>query len=286
MWSEALSVCSLCFGFNLLFLSIMKTIWNFLKSRFLWVNILVSIVLVAVICYVVFWRLDVYTRHGEAVEVPDLSGMYVEEAELILKDCDLSYEVIDSVYIRSMKGGEIAEQSPAVGTKVKKNRKIYITVNSKHRKMVPVPNLVGESRRKVQSNLRTLGFNVDSVRYEPYEFNDEVLSLMWGDSLLTAGARIPDGSQVILVVGQNDMSIEVVVPSFIGLTLPEAKRTIEEYRLGFGAAHFDEVPIDGVDSLKFRVYQQTPDAGLSVYGGKTVELKLSKGTQAMDEEFF
>ena len=152
--------------------------------------------------------------------------------------------------------------------------------------MVMVPNLVGESRRKVQSNLKTLGFNVDSVRYEPYEFNDEVLAVMWGDSTLTAGAKVPDGSQIILVVGQNDMSIEVVVPSFLGMTLPEAQKTIKEYRLGFGAAHFDEIPVDSIDSLRFRVYQQNPDAGLSVYGGKTVELKLSKGTQEMDEEFF
>ena len=172
------------------------------------------------------------------------------------------------------------------GTKVKKNRKIYVTVNSKQRKMVMVPSLVGESRRKVQSNLKTLGFNVDSVRYEPYEFNDEVLAVMWGDSTLSAGAKVPDGSQIILVVGQNDMSIEVVVPSFLGLTLPEAKKIIEEYRLGFGAAYFDGEPIDATDSLKYRVYQQNPDAGLSVYGGKTVELKLSKGTQSIDEDFF
>ena len=95
---------------------VMKTIWNFLKSKFLWLNILVAIVLVAVICWVVFWRLDVYTHHGESVVVPDLSGMYVEEAELILSDIDLGYEIIDSVYIRSMKGGEIAEQAPVAGT--------------------------------------------------------------------------------------------------------------------------------------------------------------------------
>ena len=264
----------------------MKIIWNFLKSRFFWLNILTALLFVVVICWVVFWRLDVYTRHGESVEVPDLSGMYVEEAELILKDSNLGYEIIDSVYIRSMRGGEIAEQTPIAGTKVKKNRKIYITVNSKQRKMVMVPKLVGESRRKVQSNLKTLGFNVDSVRYEPYEVNDEVLAVMWGDSVLSAGAKVPHGSQIILVVGQNDMSIEVVVPSFLGMTLPEAQKTIKEYRLGFGAAHFDEVPIDSIDSLSFRVYQQNPDAGLSVYGGKTVELKLSKGTQEMDEEFF
>ena len=264
----------------------MKAILNFLKSKFLWVNILCLIVFCAVLYFVIFWRLDAYTRHGEAVEVPDLAGMYVEEAELILKDCNLAYEIIDSVYIRSMAAGEIAEQSPMAGTKVKKNRKVYITVNSKQRKMILVPNLVGESRRKVQSNLKTLGFIVDSVRYEPYEFNDEVLAMMWGDSTLTTGARVPDGSQIILVVGQNDMSVEVVVPSFVGMTLPEAKKTIEEYRLGFGAAHFDELPIDGVDSLKYRVYQQTPDAGLSVYGGKVVELKLSKATQSIDEEFF
>lgn len=264
----------------------MKTLWNFLKSRFLWLNILAAIVLVIAICWVVFWRLDVYTRHGESVEVPDLSGMYVEEAELILKDSNLGYEIIDSVYIRSMKGGEIAEQTPVAGMKVKKNRKVYITVNSKQRKMVMVPNLVGESRRKVQSNLKTLGFNVDSVRYEPYEFNDEVLAVMWGDSALTAGAKLPDGSQIILVVGQNDMSIEVVVPSFLGMTLPEAQKMIKEYRLSFGSAYFDKIPVDSIDSLKFRVYQQHPDAGLSVYGGKAVELKLSKGTQEMDEEFF
>ena len=264
----------------------MKTLWNFLKSRFLWLNILAAIVLVIAICWVVFWRLDVYTRHGESVEVPDFSGMYVEEAELILKDSNLGYEIIDSVYIRSMKGGEIAEQTPVAGTKVKKNRKVYITVNSKQRKMVMVPNLVGESRRKVQSNLKTLGFNVDSVRYEPYEFNDEVLAVMWGDSVLTAGAKLPDGSQIILVVGQNDMSIEVVVPSFLGMTLPEAQKMIKEYRLSFGSAYFDKIPVDSIDSLKFRVYQQHPDAGLSVYGGKAVELKLSKGTQEMDEEFF
>lgn len=264
----------------------MKTLWIFLKSRFFWLNVLAAVVVVVVICWVVFWRLGAYTRHGESIEVPDLSGMLVSEAELILKDCNLGYEIIDSVYINSMNGGEITEQSPIAGTKVKKNRKVYIVVNSKNRRMINVPYLVGESRRKVQSNLRTLGFNVDSVRYEPYEFNDEVLALMHGEETLNVGARVPEGDQIILVVGQNDMSMEVLVPSFIGMTLPEVRRVLEENHLAFGAAHFDELPIDATDSLKFRVYHQNPDAGLSVYGGKTMEFKLSKATKETDEEFF
>ena len=264
----------------------MKTIWNFLKSKFLWFNVLLALVLLFLICCLVFWRLEKYTRHGENVEVPDLSRMYVEEAELILKDCSLMCEVVDSVYVRNMKGGEITEQLPAPGTKVKKNRKVYVTINSKQRKMVKIPNLVGESLRKVQSNLKTLGFNVDSVRYEPYEFNGEVLSLMLGNSELKPGTLVPDGSQIIIVAGQNDMSVDVIVPDFTGMTLSEAKNLIEENQLSFGAAHFDEQPLSRGDSLRYRVYHQVPEPGLSVYGGKSVELKLSKNRQEKEEDFF
>ena len=116
-----------------------KNIIKFLKSKFVWGNILAAVILSIIVLVLLSWWLKSYTHHNESVEVPDLTGYYVEEAELILSELDLKYEVIDSVYKRELKPGEIAEQSPAPKTSVKKNRKIYITINRRSRISKTIP---------------------------------------------------------------------------------------------------------------------------------------------------
>lgn len=270
----------------------MKTILKFLKSKFLWVNILVAVLLVVVGLLATGWWLDSYTRHGEGVEVPDVSGLYVEEAELLLRDLNLRYEVVDSVYLRGKNPGEIAEQSPSAGTLVKKNRKIYVTVNQKRRQMVSVPMMKGESRRKAQTNLKIMGFDADSVMYKPYEFDDEVLGLLYDGVEIDSGMKVPDGAQIVLVVGRSDTSVQRAVPNLLGLTMLEVVPLLDSYELVLGLQNYDVEPLDEQDRIKYRVYSQIPAAGESVYRGKVIDIKLSKTKKSEmeltddEEDFF
>lgn len=248
----------------------------------MWLNILAAVVLVVLVCWGALMWLKSYTHHGESVEVPDVKGLYIEEAELLLSDISLGYELIDSVYLRSLAPGEIAEQSPAPGTSVKKGRRIYITINRRSQKLIQVPMLVGESRRKVQTNLRTLGFNADSVQYKPYEFDDEVLDLLYKDEPIDSGASIPDASHIVLVVGRADTTITRVVPNLLGLTLAEAHPAIDAYELAMGVASYDVPPATAEEAAKYKIFSQTPMAGESVYRGKVINLKLSL-TQKTDD---
>ena len=100
-----------------------KTIFQFLKSKFFWKNILLAIGIFLALFIFVLIMLRFITRHGEEVVVPDLRGMYLEEAEVALQNSGITFEVIDSVYLRSKGKGEITEQSLMPDTKVKRVEK-------------------------------------------------------------------------------------------------------------------------------------------------------------------
>lgn len=254
----------------------MKNFWNFLKSRFLWLNILAVIVISFFLAFGVLLWMDRYTRHGESISVPDLLGMYPEEAEIILRDLNLNCVVVDSVFLRNLEPGEIAEQSPAAGTGVKKGRQIYVTINQRNKRMVEVPYLVGESRRKAISNLNSLGFKTDNIEFRPYEFDDEVLDMLYEKRKLEPGDKIPDGSQIELIIGRCDTVVTRVVPNLLGMTPDNVESVIKEHELSLGVVSYDVEPESEEDRALFRVYSQSPVAGTSVYRGKIVNLKFSK----------
>ncbi len=220
-------------------------------------------------------RLKSYTKHGEGVEVPNLHKMYVEEAEVILQSFGLTYEVIDSVYLRTLKPGEIAEQSPASGTLVKKNRTVYLTTNVKQKRMVKVPNLVGYSARKVQSNLRAIGFNADNITYKPYEYNDYVLELKYDGRSIKKGESLPDGSAITLLVGRAD-SVQIMVPNICGSLRNNAVENLTQRSLNIGLESYDIAPTSDEEKQNYYVYHQSPAPGARVVAGKVVNIWLSK----------
>ena len=99
-----------------------KDFFSFRQNRFFWANILAMAVVVVGLLFGVLKGLDIYTRHGEAVIVPDVKGMGVEEAEKMFRNRGLVCIVSDSSYVKTLPAGCILEYNPAAGQKVKEGR--------------------------------------------------------------------------------------------------------------------------------------------------------------------
>jgi len=89
--------------------------------------------------------LRIYTHHGQSILVPDLEGLTQEEVGEVTAARDLRFEVIDSVYSSEMPRGTVIKQNPRASAKVKKNRRIFLTMNAINPETVPMPRLVDRS---------------------------------------------------------------------------------------------------------------------------------------------
>ncbi len=271
----------------------MKKFWAFLKSRFLWINVLIAAVIAVVLWFGVQWWLDSYTHHGESVQVPSVIGMNESEAELLLRDLSLGYEVIDSLHNKRLKPGEIAEQVPAPESFVKRNRKVYITVNAKSKRTLLFKDYRGYSFRKAQTNYRNLGFTADDVKFVPSEYSGEVLEIESEGKVLKAGDKIKEGAVLRLVVGQAGGDMKVLMPSFHGMRYADAVNLMKAHKFIEGAFNFDETVVSAEDNKNFFVYGQEPKEGTMVVAGKNIDLYFSKdknkeykSVTTSEEDFF
>ncbi len=261
----------------------MKTIWNFLKSKFFWINVGAALLLAVIIICAVFFSLKKFTLHGENIVVPDLHGLYVEEAEVILKSQGLSYEVIDSVYMRDRLPGEIVEQVPDSNSNVKLGRKIYLTINSKSPLMVVLPDLRNFPARQAKATLEALGFRIEKIDYRPSEFPDLILDITENGVITRPGDKLRDGASLVLIVGERAIGEPAFTPDLKGMNIYLAEESIVAQRFIVGAVEYDETPIDDEDKLKFFVYRQTPEAGNSYETGRRIDLWLTKDEQKMSQ---
>ena len=93
-------------------------------------TILLAILVLAVYLFLSMVFTGWYTRHGQSIKVPKVSGMPIENATELLDDNDLELVIIDSVFNEDMKPNTIVEQDPQPDLSVKPGRKIYVTVNT------------------------------------------------------------------------------------------------------------------------------------------------------------
>lgn len=145
-----------------------------------------------------------YTLHGQFISVPDVSGMYEEEAGQALAAVGLKYEVLDYKYDKQMVEGGVIEQKPKPGAHVKDGRKIYLTLNSGKEPMRAVPDVADNSSlRAAESKLRAAGFKLAKTVYIDGD-QDWVYEIRYNGEKIEAGTEIPEGSTLAIVAGNGN----------------------------------------------------------------------------------
>ena len=182
----------------------MKNFIQFLKSKVFLINLGLAIVALIVLSLLALQWLKKSTHHGEFVEVPDLSKLFVLEMRQVISDANLRYEVLDSAnYNPEYHSFSIIEQNPPAGNKVKQNRKIYVTVNPSGYRKVTVPNIIQVTQRNASSMLRAVGLDVQRVTYIDELGKDMVYYLRFKGKNIQPGDKLPKTSRVELVCGNG-----------------------------------------------------------------------------------
>jgi hypothetical protein len=178
---------------------------SFLKNLLAIIISGIALVLLALIL------LHVYTRHGQNVVVPDLEGLQVEEANVILTAKGMHAEIVDSIYRTDAVPGAILSQIPKPNNRIKEGRSIYVTVYSKSPKEVAVPGLVDFSTRQATALLNSLGFNNITIKEVPSQYAGLVLRVEYRGKQLAPEEKVPAGSPLQLVVSSTAASDSLVV---------------------------------------------------------------------------
>ena len=180
-----------------------KEFFSFKTNKFFWANIIAMIVVVAVMIFGVLKWLDVYTRHGETVTVPDVKGMTVDEAAKMFRNHGLEYVISDTRYVKDKAAGIILELKPGTGEKVKEGRMVYLTVNTLDVPLRSVPDVADNSSlRQAQAKLLSAGFKLNQIQLVNGE-KDWVYGVKYQGRQLAAGEKIPVGSSLTLMVGDG-----------------------------------------------------------------------------------
>jgi eukaryotic-like serine/threonine-protein kinase len=248
--------------------------------------IISSFVLLSLLFFFVY--LPSTTNHGEAITVPNLEGMPLEDMDDFLKKRHLNYEVSDSGYSAQYEPLAILKQYPLQGEKVKEGRKIYLTVKAKEPQTVKMPNLIDGSLKNAELVLRSYGLHRGKITYRP-DMGVNVILEQWVDGQkINPGDKVQKGSFIDLIVGDGLGQQVFGIPRFIGLPLDEANFSVRASGLNIGSVIIrvvDEeitrqindlsadLEIDSISIIQSGfVFNQSPMVGEEVRLGEQVDL--------------
>lgn len=198
-----------------------KEFFSFKGNRYFWLNLIAMVVVVVLLAFGILKGLDIYTRHGEGIVVPDVKGMSVNEAEKMFRNHGLTCVVSDSNYVKNKPAGIILDLKPAPGQKVKEGRMVYLTINTLDTPLRVVPDVADNSSlRQAQAKLMAAGFKLAESQLVSGE-KDWVYGVKYRGRELSIGDKAPMGATLTLIVGDGSAlpsygdSIDAVVDEVV-----------------------------------------------------------------------
>ena len=181
---------------------------NKFLSRYLWWNLIAMGVVCILLVVGVKFGLDIYTHHGEKIDVPNVHHMSMAEARRLLQDRGLEVMVSDTGYVKELPADCILEQTPMAGSKVKSGHCVSLVVNASNTPVLTMPDIVENcSSREAMAKLKALGFKVGMPEFVEGE-KDWVYAVTVDGRECSAGDKIPVNKVVVIRVGNGTLSPE------------------------------------------------------------------------------
>lgn len=210
------------------------------------------------------------------VNVPNLVGMNVEEAEEKLSEQGLNLEVSKEIFNDEYDKGLIVSQNIDSGKVVKEGYTIEVIV-SKGKEMTTVPNLVNKSINDIDSLLSDAKLNEGKVKYVN---SDSIPANIIISQEPEAFTEIEVGSNVNLVVSKGPEVVLVDMPNIIGLTEQEAKNALLAHDLIPG-----EVTNEPNEEYpEGQVFWQSIEPGYQIETNTAIDFIVSAGPPEVPEE--
>ncbi len=181
------------------------------------------------------------------VEVPQLSGLTISKAKVLLEERKLGWIIQDSIYSEEVPKDVVISQDPKAGENVSPGRKIFITISMGSEKM-EVPDLVGMEKDKAdeaaskRSLTVVIGEKQNSTKYPEGRIISQVPP---------AGKMVERGSTITVVISSGPEVL--TAPGLVGKTLGEAMETLDIMKIKLEVT-------DGTIDKNARIIGQDPPA--------------------------
>ena len=193
------------------------------------VSIPLMILALIALGYIALLFIDVFTSHGQQVQVPDVRNMPLEKAIQILDNAGLNWEISDSTtFYEQYKPGQVIDQDPKPKSYIKKIRIIYLNVNAMHAPFVALPKLKDLPGRQGVASLKAMGYKHIEVDSVPSEMDGLILNVTVNGRNVAPGTKVSVNSVIKVTVG--DGSIKDLNPEQI----------------------LDEAAMDSIDEANFK----------------------------------
>ena len=181
----------------------MRLLKFFISKTLIFLLLKAGFILVGFI-FLLFVGLHFHTRQNNLIEVPDLYKFQLSDANEMLLDLKLNFEVIDSTHFNpEIPPFCVLEQQPRAFEQVKRGRKIYLTLNPSTYRKVSIPNVIQVTYRNAVTSLRAVGLEVGKITYRNNIGKNMVLALLFQGDEIEPGEKIPKSSKVDLVLGNG-----------------------------------------------------------------------------------
>jgi beta-lactam-binding protein with PASTA domain len=221
-----------------------------------------------------------FAIHGGEVAVPKVTGLAPAEAERAVAGLGLTLQVERQYYSIDIPEGRIISQIPAAGMKVRRGWQVRVA-QSLGPQRVAIPDLLGESGRAADLNIRRRGLDIGSVAYlqMPGVPADQVLAQSPPPN--ASGVSVP---RLSLLVTTGAPSQAFVMPSFVGQSLGTVNLAVLDAGFHVGTVIVAASPPDNSSIVPIVpppqpspasiIVSQTPPPGVRVNAGATVNFEV------------